>query len=211
MTAEPSPVFPWGRFVAWLLILGALGLAVYALSAVLLPFLVGAGVAYLLDPVVDRAEKAGVPRTYGAAIATAIFFIAVGVTLTLLAPVLQTQIFGLAERLAVVIRHGIEWARPYLEEIFAQIGHADPQQLRGAGDTARQVLSFLASAAVGVLTSGIAIVNLISLLLITPVVSFYLIRDWNKVVARIDTWLPRDHASDLKGVASAIEERLAGC
>lgn len=210
MTAEPSPQFPWGRLVAWLAILGTLGFAVYALSAVLLPFLVGAGVAYLLDPVVDRAEKAGVPRTYGAAIATAIFFVAVGVTLALLAPVLQTQIFGLAERLAVVIRHGIEWARPYLEEFFTQIGHVDPQQLRGAGDTARQVLSVVASAAVGVLTSGIAIINLISLLLITPVVSFYLIRDWNKVVARIDTWLPREHADDLRGVAREIDERLAG-
>lgn len=210
MTAEPSPFFPWGRFVAWLAILGALGFAVYALSAVLLPFLVGAGVAYLLDPVVNRAERAGVPRTYGAALATAIFFVAFGVTVALLAPVLQTQMFGLAERLAAVIRHGIEWARPYLEELFAQIGHVDPQQLRGAGDTARQVLSFVASAAIGVLTSGIAIVNLLSLLLITPVVSFYLIRDWNKVVARIDSWLPRDYAADLRGMAHEIDERMAG-
>ena len=210
MSEERAREFPVGRLIAWLLILGAIGLAIYALSSVLLPFLVGLAVAYLLDPLVDRAEKAGVKRAYGAAIVTILFFVALGVAVALLAPVLQSQVFGLAERLAAVVRHGIEWARPYLEQILEQIGHVDPQQLSGAGDTARQVFGWLARAAAGVLSSGLAIVNLLSLLFITPVVAFYLIRDWNKVVARIDSWLPRDHAEDLREIVKEVDARMAG-
>jgi predicted PurR-regulated permease PerM len=204
------PEFPWGRLVAWILILGGIGFAIFSLSAVLLPFLVGLAVAYLLDPAVDRAEKAGVPRAYGAAIVTILFFVALGVAIAFLAPVLQSQVFGLAERLAAVVRHTIEWARPYLEQVLEQIGHVDPQQLTGAGDAARQVFAWLARAAAGVLSSGLAIVNLLSLLFITPVVAFYLIRDWNKVVAKIDSWLPRDHAQDLREIAKEIDARMAG-
>jgi predicted PurR-regulated permease PerM len=206
----PSREFPWGRLIAWIAILGAIGFAVYALSAVLLPFLVGLAVAYLLDPLVDRAEKAGVPRSFGAAFVTILFFVALGAAIALLAPVLQAQIFGLAERLAAVVRHGIEWARPYLEEILAQIGHVDPQQLSGAGDAARQVFGWLARALAGLLSGGLAIVNLLSLLFITPVVAFYLIRDWNQVVSKIDSWLPRDHADDLREIAKEIDARMAG-
>lgn len=210
MTEDGPREFPWGRLIAWILILGAIGLAVYALSSVLLPFLVGLAVAYLLDPAVDRAEKAGVPRAYGAAIVTILFFVAVGTAIALLAPVLQTQIFGLAERLAMVVRHAIEWARPYIEELMTQVGHVDPQQFTGAGDAARQVFAWIARAIAGVLSGGLAIVNLLSLLFITPVVAFYLIRDWNKVVAKIDSWLPRDHAEDLREIAKEIDARMAG-
>lgn len=210
MNVEPAREFPVGRLIAWLLILGAIGLAIYALSSVLLPFLVGLAVAYLLDPTVDRAEKAGVPRAYGAAIVTILFFVAVGAAIALLAPVLQSQFFGLAERLATVVRFAIEWARPYIEDVLEQIGHVDPQQLSGAGDAARQVFGWIARAAAGVLSGGLAIVNLLSLLFITPVVAFYLIRDWNKVVAKIDSWLPRDHADDLREIAKEIDARMAG-
>ncbi|MFN8759958.1 MAG: AI-2E family transporter [Tagaea sp.] len=210
MTESPQREFPWGRLVAWLLILGGIGIAIYALSAVLLPFLVGMAVAYLLDPAVDRAERAGVPRAIGAAGAPILFFVAVGVAVALLAPVLQTQLFGLAERLAVVVRHTVEWARPYIEDLLEQIGHVEPQQFSGAGDAARQVFGWLARAAGGVLSGGLAIVNLLSLLFITPVVSFYLIRDWNKVVSRIDSWLPRDHAEDLRDIAREVDARMAG-
>jgi predicted PurR-regulated permease PerM len=211
VTDDPTPrAFPWGRLVAWILILGAIGMTIYGLSSVLLPFLVGIAVAYLLDPIVDRAEKAGLPRAFGAALATILFFVAVGVTITLLAPVLQAQLFGLAERLAAVVRHTVAWAQPYIESALEQIGHVDTQQLSGAGDAARQVFAWIARALAGVLSGGLAIVNLLSLLFITPVVAFYLIRDWNKVVAKIDTWLPRDHADDLRGIAKEIDARMAG-
>jgi predicted PurR-regulated permease PerM len=208
---DPIPrAFPWGRLIAWILILGAIGMTIYALSSVLLPFLVGMAVAYLLDPIVDRAERSGMPRAIGAATATILFFVAFGVAIVLLAPVLQVQLFGLAERLAAVVRHAIEWAQPYIEEVLEQVGHVDSQQLSGAGDAARQVFGWIARALAGVLSGGLAIVNLVSLLFITPVVAFYLIRDWNKVVAKIDTWLPREHADDLRGIAKEIDARMAG-
>ncbi len=202
--------FSWNRIAAWAAIFGAFLLFVYLLSGVLLPFVVAAAVAYLIDPIVDRLERVGVPRVGGAAIVTIAFFAVATILAILLAPVLQHQIVGLGERLAVVIRQTVEIARPYVEELFAQFGPVDVQQFSGAGDAVRTALGWLARALGGVVSGGLAVVNVLALIFITPVVVFYLVRDWKQVEANIDAWLPRRHAPAIRGILNEIDERLAG-
>jgi predicted PurR-regulated permease PerM len=210
MTSPGSNIPGWGRPLVWAAIVAAVFFAVYVLSSVLLPFVVALIVAYLIDPLVDALERVGIPRVGGAAIVTIAFFAIVVVTLVLLVPILQSQIVGLAERLAVVVKTGYEMARPYLDELFEKVGNVDVQQLGGASDAVRASASWLFRALGGVISGGLAVVNLLSLFFITPVVVFYLVRDWTKVRASVDSWLPRHHADTIRGLLSDIDARMAG-
>ncbi|MBI3507782.1 MAG: AI-2E family transporter [Proteobacteria bacterium] len=207
---ETKRTFAWNHPAAWVTIVVLFGLAIYVLSGVLLPFVAAAAIAYLIDPIVDRLERIGIPRVGGAAIVTIAFFVVFVTVVVLLAPVLQHQLVGLGDRLAVVSRQLYEHAKPYLDEIFAQVGAADVQQLSGAGDAVRTALGWAARALGGVLSGGLAVVNVLALIFITPVVVFYLVRDWTTVEAKIDSWLPRKHAETIRMLLREIDARLAG-
>lgn len=207
---ETKRPFLWNQPVAWVAIVAAFGVVLYALSGVLVPFVVAAAIAYLIDPVVDRIVRIGIPRVGAAAIVTIAFFAFTTTVVVLLAPVLQHQLVGLGDRLAIVSRQLFELVRPYLDDVFAHIGAVDVQQLSGAGDAVRTALSWTARALGGVLSGGLAIVNMFALIFITPVVVFYLVRDWTLVHSKIDSWLPRRHADTIRGLLSEIDARLAG-
>ncbi len=207
---EPNRQFAWNHPIAWVTIVGLFGLFIYMLSGVLLPFVVAAAIAYLIDPLVDRIVRIGIPRVFAAAIVTIAFFVSVITLLVLLAPVLQHQLVGLGDRLVVVSRQLFELAKPYLDEIFAHVGAVDVQQLSGAGDTVRTALGWAARTIGSVLTGGLAVVNIVALVFITPVVVFYLVRDWGVVQSKIDSWLPRRHADTIRELLHEIDARLAG-
>ncbi len=207
---EAKRPFLWNHPVAWVTIVAGFGVVIYALSGVLLPFVVAAAIAYLIDPLVDRIVRIGIPRVGAAAIVTISFFAVSTTIVVLLAPVLQHQLVGLGDRLAVVSRQLFELARPYLNDIFEHVGAVDVQQLSGAGDAVRTALGWIARALGGVLSGGLAIVNMFALVFITPVVVFYLVRDWTLVQSKIDSWLPRRHADTIRGLLSEIDARLAG-
>lgn len=209
-SAEEKRPFLWNHPVAWVTILAAFGVVIYALSGVLLPFVVAAAIAYLIDPLVDRIVRVGIPRVGAAAIVTISFFVIATTIVVLLAPVLQHQLVGLGDRLAVVSRQLFDLVRPYLDDLFAHVGAVDVQQLSGAGDAVRTALGWVARALGGVLSGGLAIVNMFALIFITPVVVFYLVRDWTLVQSKIDSWLPRRHADTIRGLLSEIDARLAG-
>jgi predicted PurR-regulated permease PerM len=209
-TPEPKRAFAWNQPLAWAAIVVFFGITIYALSGVLLPFVAAAAIAYLIDPIVDRLQRLGIPRVGGAAIVTITFFVGGATVIVLLAPVLQHQLVGLGDRLAVVSRQLFEIVKPHLDELFAHVGTTDVQQLSGAGDAVRTALGWAARALGGLLSGGLAVVNVLALIFITPVVVFYLVRDWTAVEAKIDSWLPRRHAGTIRGLLHEIDARLAG-
>jgi len=210
MSGPENRLAGWGRPLVWAGIAGGVFAFVYLLSGVLLPFVVALIVAYLLDPVVDALERRGLARVGGAALVTISFFAVATLALVLLVPILQAQIVGLAERLAVVVKLGVEMARPYLDELFEKVGNVDVQQLSGASDAVRASAGWLLRAMGGVISGGLAVVNLLSLVFITPVVVFYLVRDWTKVQTAVDSWLPRHHAETIRSLLREMDARMAG-
>jgi predicted PurR-regulated permease PerM len=210
MTSTGSNLPGWGRPIVWAAIVAVVFIAIYVLSGVLLPFVVALIVAYLIDPLVDALERAGIPRVGGAALVTILFFTTVTVVLVLLVPILQAQLVGLAERLTVLVKTGYEMARPYLDELFEKVGHVDVQQLSGAGDAVGASAGWLIRAIGGVISGGLAVVNLLALFFITPVVVFYLVRDWSNAQRAVDSWLPRHHAETIRGLLRDIDARMAG-
>jgi predicted PurR-regulated permease PerM len=78
------------------------------------------------------------------------------------------------------------------------------------GSQAGSIVRWIGGALATVLTSGLALVNILSLIFITPVVTFYMLRDWDRLVVRIDACLPRQNADVIRAQARLIDQTLAG-
>ena len=199
------------KLVLWLLAFIVLFAAVYLLRSILLPFVLGMAAAYFLDPVADRMERWGLSRALAATALTIVFLVAVVAFFILLAPLLQAQVLGFIGRVpayADLLRVAAEDA---LSLVQANLAEADIMRLReAASGTTATIVGWLGQVASGLWSGGLALVNLLSLIVITPIVTFYLLRDWDSIVASVDGWLPRDHAETVREQVRLIDRTLAG-
>jgi predicted PurR-regulated permease PerM len=195
----------------WVAGIAVFVLLLYALSPVLLPFVTAAAVAFFLDPVADRLQRAGLSRTMATTVITAVFFLLVVGLIAVLAPVIEHQISAFAARLPGYLNSLSDWAQPTLIELRRKLSPADYEKLREtASGYAGTAVAWVGNLAQGLLSSGLAIVNLLSILFITPVITFYLLRDWDVMVNKVDSWLPRRGAETIRAQAREIEDTLSG-
>ena len=195
----------------WLLVaLGAvLFLALF--QDILLPFVAGIAIAYFLDPLVDRLERRGVGRTVGALLVLAGFAVASFGVLLLLLPVVNAQIAGLAAALPGYIETLEQAVSRVTARLQAEFSPEDMEGIRRAlaGHVATAA-GWAGEIAGRVLGSGLALVNLLGLAIVTPVVAFYLLRDWDRIVSAMDGLLPRRSAPVIRKQAALIDATLAG-
>jgi len=198
------------RALFWILGLAVFGLLLYVLSGVLVPFVAGLAVAYFFDPVADRLEKAGVSRGLAAAVVIAGFLALAGALLVLIYPLLQGQVVGLIAHIPELIDAAREQSAPLLETLNERLSSGQISDLKGtAGSYAGNALGWLGGLLQDVWSGGLAFFNLLSLLIITPLVAFYLLRDWDRIVAHFDGLLPRRSAVTIREQATAIDATLA--
>ncbi len=195
----------------WSLGVLTFGLLLWAIGDVLLPFVAGMAIAYFLDPVADKLEDWGLKRVWAVTIIFFGFVVFWAAGLALMVPFLDEQFTTLA-------KGAPEFVAQVIAFVDGRTGGAISAFLSGDGSasegpaatlvkTLEDGLSGLINSAV---TGGIALFNILSLLLITPIVSFYLLLDWDRMVATIDSWLPRDHRQVIAGLAGEIDARMAG-
>ncbi|MBC7908360.1 MAG: AI-2E family transporter [Rhodospirillaceae bacterium] len=199
------------RYRFWLIgLAGCLG-ALYLLSGVLLPFVAGMAIAYFLDPLADRLERTGLSRMAATSMITAIFFLVVVLALIVLVPILEDQIIAFAQKVPGYLDNLNERLQPYLAELKRRLSSRDLEKLKSsAGEYAGTAMAWLADVVRGVLTGSLALVNVLSLVFITPIVTFYLLRDWDVIVNKVDSWLPREHADTIRAQFREIDRTLAG-
>ncbi len=198
-------------WIIWLLIGLAFFIFIYAIKAILLPFVVGILVAYLLDPLADRLERHKCSRTVATAIITLVFFALVIAGLVVLVPVLYHQVMNLIQVLPGYIDQLKTMIGPYVSDVLVHINEEDIAAVKdGVGSVSGSLLAVMARLSRGVLDSGLAVFNLISLIVITPVVTFYLLRDWDNIVTRIDDLLPRPSRDVIHEQLVRIDDTLAG-
>lgn len=199
------------HYIFWLLCLLLALAALYVLRPVLLPFVVGMAVAYLLDPVADRLESWGLSRTLATTVITVIFAIVAVVALVVLVPLLVDQIARFLTRVPDYF-HALErWAQPTYRVLAAKLDHATRLKLGDAMTGFAGDAVHWAGLLVGeVLHGGAVALNLLSLIFITPVVTFYLLRDWDRMMAIIDGWLPRRQATTIHWLLDEIDRTIAG-
>ncbi|SLN48693.1 AI-2E family transporter [Oceanibacterium hippocampi] len=195
----------------WLIAILVAGLFLYFLADILLPFVLGMAVSYFLDPVADRLEAAGLSRTLATTVITLLFVIVTLAGFVVVVPLIIEQTAGLAERLPEYVRKLLEASMPLIERVVDMFFHGDAESLKQAiGAQASSLVQSVGAIAAKLVGGGLAVVNLVSLLIVTPVVTFYLLRDWDEIVARIDGWLPRRQAGTIRRLARETDRVLAG-
>jgi predicted PurR-regulated permease PerM len=195
----------------WLLMLGGSLVLLWLLSNILLPFVLGMAIAYFLDPVADRLQRIGLSRTVSALVIIVGFFIIATLGFVLLLPTVVEQVVGLVARLPEYFSALFDLGRSLVERALSVLDPNEVNQLKAPFASAVQRLAeLLASLVNGVFDRSLKIVNVLTLLSVTPLVAFYLLRDWPRVIDTVDGWLPLEHAVTVREQAHAIDGVLAG-
>jgi len=183
----------------------------YVLSDVLTPFIAGMAVAYFIDTVADKLEEWGMSRGLATTAITIGFFLVAIAAISTLLPVLTQQIIGFAGRVPVYFDQLREVTEPLARQLFSDVSDDDLKQIGAtAAGFAKQALSVLGNLFQRIINGGAAVIDVASIMVLTPLVTFYLLRDWDLLVARIDSWLPRKHAPVIREQFTLIDETLAG-
>ena len=196
----------------WLASLVVFILLLLLLRDVLLPFIAALALAYLLDPLADRLERVGMSRLTATIAILFVFLLIFVLGLVLLAPLLGHQLAGLVARLpadaarlqALVIEHG----GPWIERFGGSKLTEDAQNSLGnlVGEATKWVGGLLQS----LWTGGTAIIGVFSLLVLTPVIAFYLLIDWDRMCSTVDGWLPLEHRETIRGLLHEMDVAIAG-
>ena len=194
----------------WLSAALLLVLVIGLLRGIILPFVAGIVIAYFLNPAADRLTQWGLPRGVAAALIVAAFGCAIIAAFVFLVPLVITQAqqfaVGLPEELTR-LRSLIEtWARERLGTHYPEF---EAGLDRGSQTIADNWASLAGAVAGSLWSQGRALFDLISLLLVTPLVVFYVLIDWHRMLAKIDSWLPRDHAPTIRRLASDVNDAVS--
>jgi predicted PurR-regulated permease PerM len=194
----------------WIGGLLVLVLLLFVFRQILLPFVAGAAIAYALDPVADWLERSGVNRTAATSAIVAVLVIAIVATIVLLAPLLLNQTVDFLQRLPSYVARLQEMFGSALDSEWGHFLGIDPDSIRASITSFMSRGVDLVTALIGsVWTGGRALVDLFSLVLVTPFVAFYLLRDWDVMIGRVDRLLPRDQADEIRGLAREIDQKVA--
>lgn len=199
------------HLLVWSLIVVGFLAFLSVLGDVLLPFVAAMAVAYFLDPVADRLQRLGLGRTTATVVLTAAFFLIVLLLVVLLVPVLASQVTDFISRLPGYIETFRERVLPDLQNLAQRFDLPAGMDVKSAiGAHAGEALTLLKGLFTRLLGGGQAVLSVVSLLVVTPVVAFYLLRDWDHLVQVIDDLLPLQHAETIRQQARAIDAVLAG-
>lgn len=195
--------------LAGLLIVVLLALQLFV--GILLPFVMAAGIAYFLDPLATRLTRAGMPRG-SAALLLVTGLLAAGLMFALLLyPLILSQLGILISRVPAYVAALRDWAGEVIAHLQQRLGseYVDSHLRDLVSGQAGSMLGFLAGALTRIVGGGFAIFNVLSLLVVTPVVAFYLLRDWPGVIRRVDGWLPRRYEGVLRAQAVEVDRILS--
>ena len=190
----------WGTlFVAVVAILWLLG-------DTLMPFFLGAAIAYFLDPLADWLENHGFSRVMATAVIAVASLILFVLAIVLVVPALAGQLNDLVEAAPGMFQK----AQEYLVERFPEGSDAEQMLVRGLTSLQENAARIGPEILNTVLSSGLAVMDFVIVLVVAPVVAFYLLLDWDRLIAKVDGWLPRGHLETVRGIARDIDRTLAG-
>jgi predicted PurR-regulated permease PerM len=189
----------------WLAAAIVLILLIALLRGIILPFVAGIVIAYFLNPLADRLTQWGLPRGIAATLIVAAFACVLAAALIFLVPLLVSQ----AQQFAAALPDEIRRLRALIETwAREQLGASYPEFEAGMDRSAQALTENMSSLAGYVASSlwsqGRALFDFLSLLLVTPLVVFYLLIDWHPMLAKLDSWLPRAHAATIRKLASEV-------
>jgi predicted PurR-regulated permease PerM len=199
----------WSRQMTfWVLFFAAAAAAFWLLREILLPFVAGMAMAYLLSPVSDRLENLGLPRLAATLIVISVFVLAFVLLILLAAPLLARQLADLFDHLPgyFVRLQAVLADQPWLRRIIGEGLASD----KSFGDLVTQGVGWIAAFVRSIWSGGRALLSIFSLVVVTPVVAFYLIYDWPRMIATVDRWVPEQQRETVRTLAREMDDAIAG-
>jgi predicted PurR-regulated permease PerM len=194
------------NIVFWIAALAIIGALLWLLSPILLPFVLGMAIAYLLDPLANQLSKRGIGRVLAASLILGGFVVALVLLVLLIAPILTQQLSAFVDNApAYALRLQAFVSDPSHPWIKRMIG----DNLSGAGDLMNQMVGYLTGLLASLWAKGQALISIFSLLIITPVVAFYLICDWDRMVAGVDRLVPVPQRDTVRRLGREIDATIA--
>jgi predicted PurR-regulated permease PerM len=208
--AEISRLFK-RQIIFWFGAVIAFGLFLYVFSSILLPFVVGMSLAYFLDPVADRLERLGLSRMLATLVILVSFIVVFVLALMIFVPILVSQFSDFAVRLpgyiaqlqALIASQNAEWIKKVIG--------VDASVLKnGLGSLVSQGAGIVSTLLTSIWSSSKTLIDIGGLFVVTPVVAFYTLHDWDRMVTKVDDWIPRDHLETVRAIFADINTAIAG-
>ena len=173
--------------IFWIVITCILFLVIYTLRSVLMPFVAGMILAYLLDPLVDRIEKVGIRRSLSTFFVLTVFFVCLAGSSLLLLPVILSQLSNLTSFLPTLINN----LEPFIRHVRSLVDNAiKADNSNQLSLPVADILNWAGGFLTEIISNSLAFANLLSLIIITPIVAFYLLRDWDLIINKVKSWMP---------------------
>src|SRR5215204_4742007 len=195
----------------WIVALIVAIVAIWLVREILLPFVAGMALAYLFNPLATRLERLGVNRLIASLSIIGLFVLAFIVLLLLIVPVLGGQLSAFIDNLPSYMRR--------LQTVVADPSHPWLRRLLGEnlantdaslGDVVTQGAGWITAFLKSLWSGGQALISLFSLIVVMPVVAFYLLYDWERLIATIDGWVPLPQRETVRALAREIDIAIAG-
>jgi predicted PurR-regulated permease PerM len=197
--------------VFWIAMLTTVVAVVVLLRSVLLPFVAGMVLAYILNPIASRIEQLGVNRLLATMAIMLVAVAAIAVLMTLTIPVIVGEISYFIESLPLYVRRlqtlAANPGRPWLSKIAGEgLGEAE----RSLGEFTSLASSWLGTFLRSIWSGGQALISVVSLTIVAPIIACYLIYDWNRMIAAIDHWVPPVYRETVRTLALEVDETIRG-
>lgn len=199
------------QILFWSLAALGLGLSLWLFRGILLPFVLGMVMAYFLDPIADWLVRRGLSRLAASLLILIGFVIVIALVILIVVPVIGSQVSGFVDRLPQYLGRLQELALELRNGSLSRFFNGDDQTLRQDFQAlVRQLSGYTTALVASLWSSSLAVVNFVSLFVVTPVVAFYLLLDWDRMIAKIDALVPRQHVATVRRLARDIDRAVAG-
>jgi predicted PurR-regulated permease PerM len=197
------------QLMFWLGALLFLALFLWVFSDILLPFILGMALAYLLDPLADWLQRWGMSRFWATITIVVLTVLVLTLVALIVVPLLFAQLSAFLERLPSYVTQIQGLGNRFFQTRIGQFFRT-----QGSGPNVDQMVSqgasWIATVVASIWAGGAAVINVVSLIVVTPVVAFYLLYDWDNMLTRVDGLLPREHAETVRALGREINLAIAG-
>ncbi|MBZ6074757.1 AI-2E family transporter [Microvirga puerhi] len=196
----------------WLVALVVTVTLLLVLRTVLLPFVAGFALAYLLDPLADRLQRIGIGRLGASLVILILFVLLFIVLLVVVVPLAAQQVGAFVQRLPSYVARlqqlAVEQGGPLVEKLGGSSALSEMQT--SVGNLLSQGIAWLGAFLQSLWSGGQALLSIVSLLVVTPVVAFYMLVDWDRMVSTVDSWMPLRQRETIRVIARDIDTAIAG-
>jgi predicted PurR-regulated permease PerM len=196
----------------WIGALVVLIVVLWILRDVLLPFVAGMALAYFLNPLADRLERYGVDRLAAALVVIGVFALLFVLVAIVIVPLLGSQLFAFISRLPAYVTRLQDLLLTEENQQWVQrlIGSETIDLRKPVDELVSQGAAWLGTFLQGLWSGGRALISLFAVVVVMPIVAFYVLVDWHRMVSKVDSWVPVRHRETVRGLAREIDDALAG-